>query len=831
MIYFCCDERRRGRVAAHPTLNGIDFLEVSDDPADPVELRQRVLHVHFLKPLAAGALTAANFRIEGGDRVRGIKVASITEAPGGDTSVIDVEVNRAGDFSTYTLRLFDGSDPEVQPADFDPLLSAVDFSFKVACPTDFDCEEKQSCADEPRPAPELNYLAKDYASFRQLMFDRMSVLAPEWQERHAADMGVALVELLAYVGDYLSYQQDAVATEAYLGTARRRVSVRRHARLVDYHMHDGAASRVWAQLRVEADGVLLEQGTQILTRVYGLPDRIVPASSNYEKALNARPVVFETAHDATLYQSHNEILFHTWGEERCCLPEGATRATLRNEGERLGNLKVGDVLIFVEARNPQNGVPEEADAARRHAVRLTEIKPATDPLVNEDEAGSQPLRVLNVRWDVADALPFPLCLWEVTAEGDEGGARPASVALGNVVLAGHGMTVIGEPLGTVPPPNAELDKIRAEASDFCKEPRRRPTPPRFRPRLSERNLTRAVAYDASRPASEALNIKAAEAMPEITLRATLQSETSTWRPQRDLIGSAADKREFVVETETDGTSFIRFGDDRFGSRPAEGTSFLADYRVGNGARGNVGAETLAHVVTVEPAVVGVSNPLAARGGTEAETLERVRQDAPVAFRTQERAVTPQDYAEVAERHAGVQRAAATVRWTGSWRTIFLTIDRRDGLDVDAEFELEMRRHLERFRMAGHDLEIDGPRYVPLEVEMVVCVKPTYFRGHVRAALLELFSRRTLPGGRLGLFHPDNYTFGQTVFLSPLYAAAQSIEGVDSVTIKRFARQGVEGAEGIEAGKLELGRLEIARLDNDPNFPDRGVFRPVMKGGR
>src|SRR3712207_7620689 len=48
-----------------------------------------------------------------------------------------------------------------------------------------------------------------------------------------------LVELLAYTGDYLSYYQDAVATEAYLETARRRISVRRHVRLIDYPMHEG----------------------------------------------------------------------------------------------------------------------------------------------------------------------------------------------------------------------------------------------------------------------------------------------------------------------------------------------------------------------------------------------------------------------------------------------------------------------------------------------------------------------------------------------------------------------------------------------------------------
>ena len=82
------------------------------------------------------------------------------------------------------------------------------------------------------------------------MLDRLKHLVPGWEGRHAADLGVMLAELFAHVGDQLSYQQDAVATEAYLGTARRRVSVRRHARLVDYRLHDGCNARAWVVVSV-----------------------------------------------------------------------------------------------------------------------------------------------------------------------------------------------------------------------------------------------------------------------------------------------------------------------------------------------------------------------------------------------------------------------------------------------------------------------------------------------------------------------------------------------------------------------------------------------------
>ena len=91
----------------------------------------------------------------------------------------------------------------------------------------------------------------------------MALLLPDWRERNPADLGITLVELLAYVGDQLSYQQDAVATEAYLNSARKRVSLQRHARLVDYFVHNGTNARVWVQLTSEADLVIVPEKTQI----------------------------------------------------------------------------------------------------------------------------------------------------------------------------------------------------------------------------------------------------------------------------------------------------------------------------------------------------------------------------------------------------------------------------------------------------------------------------------------------------------------------------------------------------------------------------------------
>ena len=136
-------------------------------------------------------------------------------------------------------------------------------------------------------------------------------------------------------------------------------------------------------------------------------------------------------------------------------------------------------------------------------------------------------------------------------------------------------------------------------------------------------------------------------------------------------------------------------------------------------------------------------------------------------------------------------------------------------------------------MAGQDLEIDKPLYVSLEIEMTVCAKADYFRSDVKTALLRVFSNRILPDGTRGVFHPDNFSFGQTVYLSPLYAAAMKVEGVAAVRITTFQRQASPDQQklALKAGKLTLARLEIARLDNDPNFPERGVLRLNVEDGK
>jgi len=808
--YRCKNEERRRLVGAtedaqgnpiQPKLNGIDYLEV-------VSANQRTLKVFFLHnlpgqpspvPPAAPALTKGNVVIEGGVRVRDIPVESISAS----NNVITVNVSEAGDYSTYTLRIITSPTSLDPPTGFDPQLSAVDFSFKVECPSDFDCEQTAVCPPPRFVEPEINYLAKDYSSFRRLVLDRMSTLIPDWRERNPADAQVALVEVLAYVGDHLSYFQDAVAAEAYLGTARRRVSVRRHARLLDYFVHDGANARTWVTFEAAvgggADGKTLASGTMVLSR--GSTAEVAVAAANLDKALAEQPVVFETLHNLTLNAAHNSISFYTWSDRDCCLPRGATRATLLDNGL---TFTAGDILIFEEVLSPTTGLVADLDPSHRCAVRLKAITKRTDPLDGT--------AVVDIEWDQEDALPFPLCLTALVVD-DTGTpvVKEISLARGNVALADHGLTLRGEAL--IPP----------EASDDGN----------YRCQVQQKNITFSVAYDDSKsrlePASAALDQDVRQALPVVTLN----DGDEDWTARRDLLNSDRFAADFVVETERDGTAHLRFGDGvSAGKKPDGGVEFAATYRVGNGRAGNVGSEAITRVVSNLSGFQRVRNPMPAQGGVDAETMEEVRQFAPQAFRTQQRAVTEADWAEVAGRHAEVQKAAATFRWTGSWYTVFITIDRKGGLSAtgDPKFKDEIERFLEQFRIAGYDLEIDDPVPVPLDILLKVCVEPGYFRSDVKQSLLNVFSRYDLPGGGRGFFHPDNFTFGQPVYLSRIYQAAMEVAGVASVEATRFQRWGKLPNKELEDGRFVPASLEIVQLDNDPNFPENGRIDFQVHGG-
>lgn len=857
--YSSHNQNRRSKIIDHPLLTGIDYLEVSPDD-------QHKLLLHFIakkngrsipSELLETAIAASKIKIEGSVQSKKVRVDRAVADKSTAENVIaiwvgnyDEQSDGVGDFSTYTLSL-------ANVANADPMLSSVDFSFKINCPRVFDCKTDTTNAEDRAYGPRIDYQSKDYASFRRLMLDRLAITMPGCKERNPSDLAIAIIELLAYAADHLSYYQDAVATEAYLGTARRRASVRRHARILDYTMHDGCNSRVW--IAIDVDGESSSDGTKLfgpgrlesddvqgqpagrgstlwplgerpgdafLTCIEGLPADRSLNSSQFEQAISDGAVVFEIMHDITLRSSKSRMIFYDWGEDDFCLPRGATSATLRNSEKRIrkDDLVPGDVLIFEEALGPSTGDRNDADRSHRHAVRLTGVELGSDPLLKED--------IIEIRWDEEDALPFDLCISN-SSLNLSGNSSGISLARGNVVLADQGLTV-RETLERPPSHGRYYPRLKygpLTMQGYCRD-----------------RLDRQVSGQDGRPAPFDPDACAANAMcwmmKDVHAAAKLADlgRGQLWLAQRDLLRNDRFALNFVVESEQDGSSYLRFGDNICGMRPTG--ELTAIYRVGNGSGGNIGAAAISHVFLYPLQADGdrslqgirVNNPLPARGGQDPESIDQVRLYAPQAFRTQDRAVNESDYAEMAQRHPDVQKAIASLRWTGSWYTMFITVDRKGGKPIDQDFKEQLSVFLERFSLAGIDLEIVEPQFVPLDILLTICVNQDCIQSDVLKALMEAFSNIRLADGKLGFFHPDNFTFNQDLYLSQVISLACQVPGVNWVDASDngtnlFQKMGQPSNGEIRSGVIEMQSNEIVRVDNDPSNPENGMIRFFMVGGK
>jgi hypothetical protein len=556
----------------------------------------------------------------------------------------------------------------------------------------------------------------------------------------------------------------------------------------------------------------------------------VIAASDAGRALGAADAAFQVTDQADIDPAHNELAIHTWGDSRCCLPRGATTVDLVGKVD----LTERQFLLLEEVKGPGSGRPEDADPSHRQVVRITRVTPDIDRLLTRRRGrlvacppGEPGVPVTRVEWDPADALTFPLCLSAVLENGTE--VDQVSVARGNLVLADHGATEVEEhPVG----------RSGRGVNDVASRFRLRKGPLTFRAAAPTQPGDR---QDDSVAALVGRSPHGAE--PQVSVRVVVNDVPSReWTPRPDLLDSDAFDPHFVVEMGSDSRARLRFGNDEFGRGLPDGTTtpvkLHVTYRVGNGAAGNVGRASLAHVVVPAPTPRGwpviraVRNPLPGFGGVDPERIDQVRGVAPAAFHAEPlRAVTETDYARAAERRPEISRATASFRWTGSWYTVFVALDPLGADRLDPRLEQHTRAFLTGFKQAGYDLEIDPPTYVPLEIEIKVCVAADHFTGDVRRAVLAVLSNRVLPDGRKGFFHPDNFTFSQPVHLSRLYAAVAPVEGVDSAEVVTFKRYGQEPAGELEQARIDLGRLEVARLDNDPNAPENGLLTLTMLGGK
>lgn len=296
-----------------------------------------------------------------------------------------------------------------------------------------------------------------------------------------------------------------------------------------------------------------------------------------------------------------------------------------------------------------------------------------------------------------------------------------------------------------------------------------------------------------------------------------------WEESPTLFGASPTGRAYTIKVDERGRTFVAFGDGLRGARlPSGVNNVVAKYRKGLGADGNVAADKLTQLMTRPLGLKSASNPLAAEGGTDPETLDAARNTIPMTTRTLGRAVSVLDYEDFALDFTGIAKARAQVLNLSAGPTIAITLAAPEGTGLTPASPV-WTSLLAALKAGGDPL---------VSVTLLSC-QPSTFRIGLRVKCAEdQESATVLAAVEAALrshFSFEARALGQPVHQSEVIAVAQAVPGVVAVKLTQLdlgagsglekrllaARMHVAGGVAKAAGLLTLDPGPLALLEEMP----------------
>ncbi len=275
-----------------------------------------------------------------------------------------------------------------------------------------------------------------------------------------------------------------------------------------------------------------------------------------------------------------------------------------------------------------------------------------------------------------------------------------------------------------------------------------------------------------------------------------------WTDVPDLIDTGPYDAVFLVSEDANGIDYVNFGDGTNGAIPAPQSPITVTYRVGGGIAGNVGSGQIVVDRTGLGVFTSVTNPNAAAGGSDPESIASIQANAPKSLTAANRCVSLQDYASVALQYPGVGQASAVA---GSFPTsITLYVHPAGGPYVTADLTSIVATlaadltwggpgpasstgasgYLDSRKMAGTSITVLPPsydgvvKYVPIVLAITVNVLPQYTNLQVKNAVLAALDT---------LFTFSTFSFGQRISLSSVYSTVMQVPGVSYLLVTAMTR--------------------------------------------
>ena len=300
---------------------------------------------------------------------------------------------------------------------------------------------------------------------------------------------------------------------------------------------------------------------------------------------------------------------------------------------------------------------------------------------------------------------------------------------------------------------------------------------------------------------------------------------SPWTYVPNLVSAGPQDHVFTTEYLDDGSITILFGDGNNGQIPPVSQTVSAVYRVSQGLSGNISAGAVNEVtfipgnpdLTLLP-TIGVSNTYAAYGGADADDLSLLRKKVSAALNTQRRAVTTQDFINLALMVSGVGQANAVA---AVWSSVSLYIQPKDdgtytpgvinGVATGTwnNIALAVETSLENEILLGTTVTVLPPVYIPIYTTLNILIDDAYSQSdvviNVRKALLS----------STGFFSYANNTFGRVISKAALTAALIAIPGVLDPEIGALNTDNAGGSNTIQLNPNEIPYVVASNITINP----------------
>jgi len=252
-----------------------------------------------------------------------------------------------------------------------------------------------------------------------------------------------------------------------------------------------------------------------------------------------------------------------------------------------------------------------------------------------------------------------------------------------------------------------------------------------------------------------------------------------WHEVEHLFQSSPEDRHYELDPYH---AKVIFGDGSRGKIPPAGRDNVkcAAYKTGGGSRGNVGKNTISILGAAIPSISAVTNPESAEGGADAETIEEAKSSGPLMLKHRFRAVTIQDFEQLALEASGAVAKATCITETGEIRLIIVPKGDQEKLQPGSTLLKQVSKYLDDRRLVTTKIVVVGPGYDDVSVEAEIVLEPRVIelvpemRAQIQQELLRFL--HPLHGG------PDDtgWQMGRAVHISELYYLGERIAGVDYV---------------------------------------------------